>query len=136
MNVATTVPDSIERWAIYIDIQGFSVLWDIEDQVLLSLGELMRAITGIGRLCYPDSPDRLFAHQFGDGFLVISDFGEESLERCTTIAIALLRHVAASGRFAKAAIVEGQMSDIKNCYPKEVLDCLESELTVSLNMGF
>ena len=125
----------MERWAIYIDIQGFSTLWEKEDQVLWSLGELMLAIARIGRRCYPNSPDRLFVHQVGDGFLVMSDFGEESLERAATIAVALLRHVAASGRFAKAAIVEGQMSDIKNCYPKEVLDCLESELTVSLNMG-
>lgn len=126
---------TIERWAIYIDIQGFSALWEKEDAVLLSLGELMLAIVRIGRNCYPNSPDRIFAHQFGDGFLIISDFPEENLERCVNIAIALLRHVASSGRFAKAFIIEGQMTDIKNCYPTEVLNYLESDLTVSLSMG-
>lgn len=124
-----------DRWAIYIDIQGFSALWEKEDQVLWSLGELMRAIFRVSCRCYPHEPQRLFAHQFGDGFLVVSDFHEQSLERCATIAVVLMRHVAASGRFARAAIAEGQLSDIKGCYPREVLDCLESDHTVSLHMG-
>jgi len=124
-----------ERWSIYIDIEGFSALWDKEDQVLWSLGELMRSIFLIGRECYPDSPERLFAHQFGDGFVIVSDFHEESLERCATIAIAIMRHVAATGRLARGAIAEGELSDIQGCYPKEVRDALESDHTVSLHMG-
>jgi hypothetical protein len=95
----------------------------------------MRAIFRLGRLCYPREPERLFAHQFGDGFLVVSDFHEESLERCATVATAILRHVAGSGRYARAAISEGELSDIQNCYPKEVLECLERDHTVSLQMG-
>jgi len=71
------------RWAIHIDMEGFSNLWDKEDQILLSLGELMRAIFRIGRKCFPASPERLFAHQLGDGFLIISDFPERELgARC------------------------------------------------------
>lgn len=124
-----------DRWSIYIDIDGFSALWDKEDQVLWSLGELMRAIFLIGRECYPNSPERIFAHQFGDGFVIVSDFHEDSLERCVAIAIALMRHVAATGRLARASISEGEFSDIQGCYPKEVLDCLESDHTVSLHMG-
>lgn len=124
-----------DRWSIYFDIEGFSALWDGEDQVLWSLGEMMRAIFRLGRLCYPREPDRLFAHQFGDGFLVVSDFHEKSLERCATVAIAVMRHVAASGRLVRAAISEGELSDIKNCYPREVLDCLEGDHTVGLHMG-
>lgn len=124
-----------DRWSIYIDIEGFSALWEKEDQVLWSLGELMRAIFRLGRLCYPREPDRLFAHQFGDGFLVVSDFHEESLERCATLAVAVMRHVAGSGRLARAAISEGELSDIQGCYPREVRDCLEADHTVSLHMG-
>ncbi len=125
-----------DRWSIYIDIEGFSALWERENQVLRSLGELMRAIFRLGRLCYPRVPDRLFAHQFGDGFVVVSDFHEESLERCATVAVALMRHVAASGRLARGAIAEGELSDIQGCYPKEVLDSLdERNRTVSLDMG-
>jgi hypothetical protein len=124
-----------DRWSIYIDIEGFSALWEKEDQVLWSFGELMRAIFRVARQCYPREPDRLFAHQFGDGFLVASDFHEESLDRCATIGVALMRHVAATGRLARASISEGELSDIQSCYPKEVRDCLEGDHTVSLHMG-
>lgn len=110
-----------DRWSIYIDIEGFSTGWDKDNHVLWSLGELMRAIFRIGQNCCPRDYDRLFAHQFGDGFIVVSDFHEESLERCIAIAVALMRHVAASGCFARAAIAEGEFSDIKGCYPDEVL---------------
>ena len=126
---------SIDRWAINIDIEGFSVLWEKEDQVLWTLGELMRAIFRIGRECYPNSPDRLFAHQLGDGFVIVSDFNEESLERAITIGAAIMQHVANSGNLAKVAIAEGSLSDIQNCYPKEVLSELEGDHTVSLHMG-
>ena len=86
-----------DRWAIYIDISGFGALWEQGDKALWSLGQLMLAIFRIGRRCYPEPPDRLFAHQLGDGFVVVSDFHEPCLERCTAIAVALMRHVAASG---------------------------------------
>jgi len=95
----------------------------------------MRAIFRIGKNCYSSSPDRLFAHQFGDGFLIVSEFEEGSLERCVTIAIALLRHVSATGCFAKAAIVEGDMLDIKGCYPDEVMDNLNSNSLVDMGEG-
>lgn len=124
-----------ERWSIYIDLEGFSALWQQEDQILWSLGELMRAVFRVGKNCFPNAPDRLFAHQFGDGFLIVSDFHESSLERCVAIAVALMRHVASTGRLARASIAEGELSDIQGCYPKEVLACLEGDHTVSLEMG-
>lgn len=108
------------RWSIYIDMQGFSELFDKESQILLSLGELMRAIYRVGTIAYPSVPDRLFAHQTGDGFVVVSDFPEPSPIRAIAIAIVLLRHVASTGRFARAAIAEGELADIVGCYPREV----------------
>ncbi len=124
-----------ERWVIYIDLEGFSALWDEESQILWSFGELMRAIFRVGNLCYPHRPHRLFAHQFGDGFLIASEFHEESLTRCATIAIALMRHVAATGRLASAAISEGNFADIKGCYPTEVLDHRSSDHRVDMGEG-
>lgn len=125
----------MNRWAIYIDIQGFSSLWKNGDTALLALCELMRAIFRVGKSCYPKAPDRLFAHQFGDGFLIISDFEEKSLERCVTIAIALLRHVSVTGCFAKAAIIEGDMQGINGCYPDEVINHSDNNFNVSLGEG-
>ena len=124
-----------DRWSILIDIEGFSALWGREDRVLWSLGELMRAIFRVGCFCYPREPDRLFAHQLGDGFLIASDLHEESLDRCAAIAVALMRHVAHSGRLAKCAIAEGELSDIQSCYPDEVLAARDSDRRVSLNKG-
>lgn len=95
----------------------------------------MLAIFRIGRLCYPREPDRLFAHQLGDGFRIVSDFHEQSLDRCVAIGVALMRHVASSGRLARGSISEGELSDIRSCYPKEVLDCLKANRTVSLHKG-
>lgn len=112
---------SVGRWAIHIDLEGFGKLYEQENQVLLALGELMEGIFWIGCRCFPESPDRLFAHQFGDGFLIVSDFPEDTLDRAVGIALALLRHVSQTGRFAKATIAEGQFGDIQGCYPKTVL---------------
>ncbi len=114
-----------KRWAIYIDIQGFGNLWVKGDIALVALNELMVGLFRIGTKIYPDFPNRLFGHQFGDGFLIVSDCYERSLERCVVIAIALLRHTAAAGCFARAAIVEGEMQGINGCYPDEVMQGLQ-----------
>lgn len=111
------------RWCIYIDILGFSRFWECDrTKAFISLRSLMSVIHRIGTKVYPEEPERLFVHQMGDGFAIVSDFGETSLERPIAIAIALLRHVATTGTFAAAAIAEGDHSDITGCYPREVTD--------------
>ena len=112
-----------QRWCIYIDILGFSHLWESEHMKALgSLRELMQTIYRIGTRVYPNGNERLFVHHMGDGFAIVSDFGEPQLERPIAIAIALMRCVAATGTFAAAAIAEGEFADITGCYPKEVTD--------------
>ena len=115
-----------QRWCIYIDILGFSKVWECDEcKALKSLRELMRAIYRIGKKVYPNEAERLFVQQTGDGFAIVSDFGEDTLERPIAIAIALMRHVASTGMFATAAIAEGEFSDITGCYPSEVTDDLD-----------
>ena len=81
------------RWCIYIDILGFSNLWESErSRAIDSLGELMRIIDKIGSQCYPETPDRLFIHQTGDAFAIVIEFGENSLDRPIAIASVLMRH--------------------------------------------
>ena len=94
----------------------------------------MRAIYRIGKKVYPNSGERLFVHQMGDGFAIVSDFGEDTLERPIAVSIALMRHVASTGMFATAAIAEGGFSDITGCYPSEVTDDLDGN-TVKLSEG-
>ena len=82
----------------------------------------MRAIYRIGTRVYPEDSQRLFVHQMGDGFAIVSEFGEESHKRPIAIAIALMRCVADTGTFAATAIAEGEHADITGCYPPEVTD--------------
>lgn len=106
------------RWGIYIDIEGFGSRYDPTMKALLPLNALMEGIFNIGSKKYNDDVTRLFAHQFGDGFVIVSCFEENSLDRPAAIAIALMRHVLVGGGLAKASISEGGFSDIKGCYPR------------------
>ncbi len=126
---------SSERWSISIDIEGFRTMWEHEDEVLLALGDLMLAIYRIGSRCYYKSPERIFAHQIGDGFIITSDFPEPSLDRPVAIATALMRHVAARGRFARVGIAEGELADIVGCYPKEVRDAMGVDGRIIMHSG-
>ncbi|MDZ7779957.1 MAG: hypothetical protein U5R14_08515 [Gemmatimonadota bacterium] len=91
-----TVASADDRSSLYIDVQGFKQR-SSRDHVQ-AIGELMAAIARIGRRVFPKERERLFAHQFGDGFLVVSDYPEENLDRCAAIAIALIRRLAGGRR--------------------------------------
>lgn len=126
------------RWSIWIDIEGFSSLWETGDLALAGLRALMSGIYAIGNKVYTDDGDRLFAHQFGDGFVIVGDFHEKALDRCVAIAVALMRHVATSGCLARGAVAEGDFADYSGCWPKEIrqeLVNMQSDDTVSLGSG-
>lgn len=108
----------MEPWSLYIDIEGFGAKYERDVQPLVSLGALMEAIYLIGTRCFAKAPNRIFAHQLGDGFIIGGEFGKQSLQDPLSIGIALMRHVLLAGGAAKAAISEGQLGDIVNCYPK------------------
>lgn len=115
-----------QRWAVYIDVEGFGLKWnDKTMDAFRGINSLMQGIFWIGDRYYREPPDRLFAHQFGDGFLVASDFHEESLDRPVLVAVALMRHLLANGETTKCAIAEGELSDIQNCYPVEIRNQLK-----------
>jgi hypothetical protein len=118
-----------KRWGISIDIEGFSASYESgeagKDRAIWALHELMDAIIRVGQLAYPgdvtlDESDRIFAHQFGDGFVIVSSFEETDSSRCIAIATSLMRHMAIRGLCTKSAISVGDMADIKGCYPDSV----------------
>ena len=123
-----------ESWAIYIDEEGFAQHWDDTMAAFRGLNALMEAICRIGMKVYPDAGERLFCYQFGDGFLITSDFHERDLSRSVLIAISILRHMLAADRVARACLVEGDVSDIAGCYPKEVRDAPDRS-RISLGAG-
>ncbi len=119
------------NWAINIDVEGFSKNYEYSEDrktfAILALAELMDAIVKIGTRCFPGDPhkndsDRLFVHQFGDGFIICSDFPEKDAVRPISIAVAIMRHMIFKGFATKAAISTGEMSCIKGCYPESVRD--------------
>jgi hypothetical protein len=123
------------RWAIYIDTEGFGALYPKEDQILLAFRQLMEGIFLVGSRCFPESPERLFVHQLGDGFVIVSEFPENTLSRAVGVAVALLRHVSQAGRFATACIAEGQFADIHSCYPKTVLAAEDESRRIAIGHG-
>lgn len=117
------------RWGISVDIEGFSALYESgesgKDRAIWALHELMDAIIKIGQHAYPgdvtlNEADRIFAHQFGDGFVIVSSFEETDSSRCVAIATTIMRHMAIRGFCTKAAISIGDMADINGCYPDSV----------------
>ncbi|MFC3284264.1 hypothetical protein [Litchfieldella rifensis] len=132
-----------DRWGISIDIEGFSTNFenseDRKTYAILAIGELMSAIYRIGSCYYPGTPEnnfceRLFAHQFGDGFLVCSDFHEPDVSRAIAIAVALMRHMTLNGYAAKSAISTGDLSDINGCYPQPMRSAPEDRLDMGMGL--
>lgn len=109
-----------EPWAVYVDEEGFAEHWDDTMAAFRGLNALMEAICRIGMNVYPNEVERLFCYQFGDGFLITSDFHELDLSRAVLITIAILRHILSVDRVARAALTEGKVADVIGCYPKEV----------------
>lgn len=121
-------PKDGTRWSIWIDIEWFSGLWGREDGLAVKgLRALMSGIFAIGSRVYYRDGDRLFAHQFGDGFVIVADFHEPDLGRCAAIAVALMRYVARTGCLARAAIAEGEFADISGLWPREIRVAAESD---------
>ncbi len=76
----------MERWAIHIDIEGFSATYENSAQGLYSLQALMEGIYFIGNKWRPDPPERIFAHQLGDGFIIVGEFGKRlDVDRLKTV---------------------------------------------------
>lgn len=128
---------STKRWAIYIDIEGFSVIYPSDDvKALLPLNAVMEGIYRIGTTACARSPNRLFVHQTGDGFAIISDFGLGAPNLPVAISIVLLRLAVVGGGLAKVGISEGEFADIQGCYPEIISQHSDSHGSLRLGEGF
>ena len=126
----------MSRWSIYIDVEGFSEIYRLrQGRAIQALGELMEALFLIASKKFPATPDRLFIHQFGDGFVVVSDFMEPNPQRPIAICIAVMRHLIGRGVATKAAISGGDFADISSCYPETVLAASRDRRHVNIGEG-
>ena len=82
----------------------------------------MGGIYALGSRCYAKSPNRLFAHQLGDGFVIVGESRSFSLEQPAIVGILLLRQVLRAGGVARGAISEGDFADISSYYPEHIQD--------------
>ena len=83
-----------DRWSIWIDVEGFAPRYNENScQAILFLNELMASLYRIGTHVFSEPPDRLFIHQFGDGFIIVSDFPEKEPTRPINICMAIMRHL-------------------------------------------
>ena len=111
----------MKRWSIYIDVEGFSKIYASDKaQALYLLGVLSKYLFRIGSRVYPKEGERLYIHQLGDGFVIVSDFPEKTLERPISIAIVLMQMILLNGGTARAGISHGGFADVLGCYPDEI----------------
>jgi hypothetical protein len=126
----------MDRWGFYIDVEGFSAIYrNDKARAICVLNELMEALYKVGSTVFSESPDRLFIHQFGDGFVVVSDFPEKTAERPLAICMAIMRHLIARGVATKAGISAGDFADIFSCYPPAIQEAAEDHRYVRLGEG-
>ncbi|NVK40811.1 MAG: hypothetical protein HWE39_06165 [Oceanospirillaceae bacterium] len=123
------------RWSLFLSIDAYGAGCGPESELLVSVDHLMQAAFRMGRYGCPKHPHQLFVLQCGDGFLIASEFHETSLERCACIATALMRHLAAEGRWTRGAISEGELVDQQEAEPPELRASLVEDHTYSLHMG-
>ena len=89
----------------------------------------------IGSRVYPREVERLYVHQLGDGFVIVSDFPEKDLERPISIATVLMQIILMNGGTARAGISHGGFADILGCYPDEIGDNLNDAGYLRLGAG-
>jgi hypothetical protein len=79
---------------------------------------------------------RLFAHQFGDGFLVVDDHTEDNVKRVTAVAISLMQYTLLRARkVCKSAISAGDLADVQGCYPEMVRERSRGKGVVLMGTG-
>lgn len=127
----------MRRWAIYIDIEGFSQIYTTNEvRGMRLLGALMEAIYCVGSLVFDRDYNRVFVHQTGDGFVIVSDGSVEPVAVPCAVAVILMRHVLLAGGVAKCGLAEGDFADVQAFYPEIIRNNKEPDGTVRLGSGF
>ena len=116
------------RWAVFIDLEGFSSRYrKSEVEGLSALRELVGAAYRL--FCHlprdPGGFPPLGVHQIGDGFVVVSHSANEPINQPIAVAIGLLRYMLCKGLPASAGVSTGGFGDIVGCYPPELRDKLD-----------
>jgi hypothetical protein len=134
----TSAPDAdrkgaVDRWGLYIDVEGFSSIYDKDKlRAIRALDELMEALYKSGSSGFSKAKGRIFMHQLGDGFVVVSEFPEETPETPLSICLGIMRHLIARGVATKAGISRGGFGDVFGEYPPTIRKAAEDHRYVPL----
>jgi hypothetical protein len=128
----------MKRWAIHIDLEGVSKIYEKDQlRVFRGLGILAAGIYQIGMTFCADTPNRLFVHQTGgDGFIIASEFAEGRPEFPVAVAVVLMRLVLQSGCLGKSGVSEGEFADIRATYPAIIRGQIDNSGVVRIGRGF
>lgn len=126
----------MNRWSIYIDIEGFSKLYKgSEGKAHYGIGCLASHIYNLGKNIYNGEFNPLFVHQLGDGFVIVSLNNEKDIDRSIIVTITLMRLMLISGYMTKASISIGDFADVVGCYPKFIQDEYYKNETIRIGHG-
>jgi hypothetical protein len=107
----------MQRLAVYIDIEGFSALYRAsQDRGYQALYRLTFGVYEVWSRFIGEQADRLFAHQFSDGFLILQDDWRPTIDRGVATAIGLMRYLIAKRFVGRAGIATGDFSDISSLF--------------------
>lgn len=81
----------------------------------------MEGIYRIGSSASATAHNRLFAHQTGDGFIIVSGFGAGRVTMPLAISIVLMRFVATGGGMAKVVPLHDNLGEDDRDNPGEVV---------------
>lgn len=124
------------RWSVFIDVEGFSSIYKVDSARALSLlAWLTRGVYLIAARYPRNDAERLFVHQMGDGFVVVSDSSLVDLSRPVSIAISLMQYLLAVRGVARAGVSAGDFADIRGCLPPEVREVTDNGGCVSIPKG-
>jgi hypothetical protein len=122
----------MDRWGLYIDVEGFSNIYDEnKHRAVCALNELMETLYKIGCSGFSKVRGRTFMHQFGDGFVVVSEF-PETPETPLSICLGIMRHFIARGVATKAGMSAGGFHDVFSEYPVTIQKVAEDHRYVPL----
>ncbi|MBN1380614.1 MAG: hypothetical protein JXA41_02945 [Deltaproteobacteria bacterium] len=77
----------------------------------------MEGIYFVGNNWCLNPPEKIFAHQYGAGFIIVGEDVRDTIEVPIILAVTLMQKVLLSGGIARAVIAAGDSDDHRGCFP-------------------
>jgi hypothetical protein len=123
----------MNRWALFIDIEGFSSIFkENETRAICLIGGLLADTVKVVEKISIDSY-RLFVHHLGDCLTIVSYSEESTLRKPIDIGVSLMQAMLYRGGILKMALSQGEFGDYLGCFSK-IRDKIENG-RIRINQG-